>query len=208
MKPVLLFVHGWGFDAGFWDKVRAALGDYESVAWDFGFFGAAARPALPEGRDVVAVGHSFGALWLLHERPVAWRALVAVNGFGCFTRREGFAQGNAARPLQRMMARMELAPGAVVAEFRARCGCGAALPGALDVAALLDGLRALAEWDERPASVDLALCGRGDLLVSEAMSVASFPAGVMAWHDGGHLLPLEDAGWCAARLRAFLERLG
>jgi len=208
MKPVLLFVHGWGFDAGFWDPVQAALGDYESFAWDLGFFGAAARPALPEGRDVVAVGHSFGALWLLHERPVAWRALVAVNGFGCFTRREDFPAGNAVRPLQRMTAQFGAAPGAVVAEFRVRCGCTAAAPGALDGAALLDGLRAVAEWEERPAPVDLALCGRADPLVSEAMSIASFPADVMEWHDGGHLLPLEDAGWCAARVRALLERRG
>ncbi len=208
MKPVLLLVHGWGFDAGFWTPLRAALEGYETVAWDLGFFGGAARPDLPAGRDVVAVGHSFGALWLLHHRPVAWRALVAVNGFGCFTQREDFPQGNAARPLQRMIAQFGAAPGAVVAAFRARCGGVEAVPGSLDVTALAAGLQGLAQWDARPAVVDLALCGRADPLVPEAMSAACFPADVTQWHAGGHLLPLEDARWCAAQLRTFLESLG
>jgi pimeloyl-[acyl-carrier protein] methyl ester esterase len=210
MKPVLLLVHGWGFDARFWAPLRAALEGYESVAWDLGFFGGAARPELPVGRDVVAVGHSFGVLWLLHNRPVAWRALVAVNGFGCFTRREDFPQGQAARPLERMITQLGAAPGEVVAAFRARCGAAAAVPGVLDQdvldqGALLEGLRGLAQWDERPAAVDLALCGRADPLVPEAMSGASFPADVTRWHEGGHLLPVEDPEWCAAQLRAFLE---
>ena len=208
MKPVLLLVHGWGFDAGVWAPLRAALDGYETVAWDLGFFGGAARPELPAGRDVVAVGHSFGVLWLLRHRPVAWRALVSVNGFGCFTQREDFPQGHAARPLQRMIAQLGAAPGEVVAAFRARCGCAEAVPGVLEQDVLLDGLRALAQWDERPAAVDLALCGRADPLVPAAMSEASFPAEVMRWHGGGHLLPLEDARWCAAQLRAFLELLG
>ena len=207
MKPVLLLVHGWGFDAGFWAPLRAALEGHEAVAWDLGFFGAAARPELPAGRDVVAVGHSFGALWLLHHRPVAWRALVAVNGFGCFTRREDFPQGNAARPLQRMIGQFGVAPGQVVAAFRASCGAEAVAPGGLDERALLDGLRALAQWDERPAGVDMALCGRADPLVPAAMSEAGFPAEVIRWHPGGHLLPVEDPAWCAARLRGVLERL-
>src|ERR1700735_2932938 len=99
MKPVLLLVHGWGFDAGFWDPVQERLGVDAVVAWDLGFFGAPSRPPLPEGRPVVAVGHSFGLLWLLHHRPVAWRALVSVNGFACFTRRKDFPEGMVPRLL-------------------------------------------------------------------------------------------------------------
>jgi pimeloyl-[acyl-carrier protein] methyl ester esterase len=205
MKPLLLLVHGWGFDAGFWGPVREILGADAAVVWDLGFFGAPSRPPLPEGRPVVAVGHSFGLLWLLHHRPVAWRALVAVNGFACFTRREGFPEGVEPRVLSRMISRFAEEPVQVVADFRARCGCVAPLPAMRDDTSLLSGLQALARWDERPAQVDLALCGRNDALVSMAMSKASMPEERIIWHDGGHLLPLEDPGWCAAQLRAVLE---
>jgi pimeloyl-[acyl-carrier protein] methyl ester esterase len=70
---------------------------------------------------------------------------------------------------------------------------------------LLNGLQALASWDERPAQIDLALCGRNDSLVPMAMSKASMPEGCIVWHDGGHLLPLEDPGWCAAQLLPLAE---
>jgi pimeloyl-[acyl-carrier protein] methyl ester esterase len=205
MKPLLLLVHGWGFDAGFWGPVREILGVDAAVVWDLGFFGAPSRPPLPEGRKVVAVGHSFGLLWLLHHRPVAWRALVAVNGFACFTCREGFPEGVAPRVLSRMISRFAEEPVQVVADFRARCGCDVPLPAMRDDTSLLSGLQALVRWDERPAQVDLALCGRNDALIPMAMSKASMPEERIVWHDGGHLLPLEDPGWCAAQLRAVLE---
>jgi pimeloyl-[acyl-carrier protein] methyl ester esterase len=204
MKPVLLLVHGWGFDTSFWGPVQEILGA-DAVAWDLGFFGAQSQPPLPQGRPVVAVGHSFGLLWLLRHRPVAWRMLVSVNGFDCFTRRENFPEGVAPRLLKRMMSQFAETPAQVVADFRARHGCFVPPPVAFDHASLLNGLQALASWDERPAQIDLALCGRNDSLVPMAMSKASMPEGCIVWHDGGHLLPLEDPGWCAAQLLPLAE---
>jgi pimeloyl-[acyl-carrier protein] methyl ester esterase len=206
MKPFLLLVHGWGFDASFWAPLRLAL-EADAMAWDLGYFGLPAQPPLPAGRPIMAVGHSFGLLWLLHHRPVAWRALVSINGFSCFSRRETFPDGVAARSLDRMISQCALTPMKVVADFRMRCG-GVAPPLAVpDRVRLLDGLQALATWDERPAPVQLALCGRNDPLVSTAMSTASFPEDCVVWHDGGHLLPQEDPAWCAAHLRQLVARL-
>src|ERR1700678_1304116 len=102
MKPLLLLIHGWGSDAGFWAPLQSVL-DCDALAWDLGFFGHPEQAPLPAGRPVMAVGHSFGVLWLLHHRPAAWRALVSIHGFSCFTRRETFPVGVAARPLQRMI---------------------------------------------------------------------------------------------------------
>jgi len=203
MRPVLLFLHGWGFDASLWDGLRACFAPEDTLAWDLGFFGAPARPAPPPGRAVIAVGHSFGALWLLHERPLAWAGLVAINGFTCFARRDDFAPGIPPRVLARMRRRLQQAPAEVVAEFRASCGCAAPAPQTPDIAWLDAGLAALESWDERPAMPSLALCGAGDDLISPAMSQACFPE--ISWHQGGHLLPLQAPEWCAAQLAPLLR---
>ncbi|HUM08434.1 MAG TPA: alpha/beta hydrolase [Acidocella sp.] len=207
MKPLLLLVHGWGFDAGFWVPLRACFAPEETLAWDLGFFSQPAQPAPPPGRKVLAVGHSFGLLWLLRQRPLPWQGLVAINGFSRFARGEDFAVGIPPRVLDRMRARLGTSPAEVVSEFRARQGCAAPLPGTPCTETLAAGLQGLASWDARPAPVTAALCGRQDGLVSAAMSRACFPEERIVWHEGGHLLPLETPEWCAARLRDVLERL-
>ena len=85
----LVLVHGWGFDSGVWDPLRALMGNTVTRVHDLGFFGHPAE-ALPEstaitGAPVVAVGHSLGFMWLLHHRPFAWDALVSVCGMPRFT---------------------------------------------------------------------------------------------------------------------------
>ena len=207
MTPLLLLVHGWGFDAGFWTPLRARFAPEDTLAWDLGFFGAPARPAPPPGREVVAVGHSFGLLWLLHERPLPWRGLVGINGFTRFAQGEDFPAGIAPRVLARMQARLAADAAAVAREFRAKLGDTAPLPGSPDAAALTAGLEALTGWDERGARVDAALCGEADGLVAPAMSAACFTAAARRWHAGGHLLPQEAPDWCAAQLRDAVERL-
>jgi pimeloyl-[acyl-carrier protein] methyl ester esterase len=200
MKPHFLLVHGWGFDETFWTPLRQALGGEDTVAWDLGFFGKPAQPPLPVGRKVVAVGHSFGLLWLLHHRPLVWHALASINGFACFTRRETFPEGAAVRPLERMILQCAADPSRVVSDFRVRCGHSVPPPKISDQGNLLLGLQGLISWDERPANLHSALCGRGDPLVSAAISAANFSQDRIQWHDGGHLLPLEDPAWCSEQL--------
>jgi pimeloyl-[acyl-carrier protein] methyl ester esterase len=198
MKPIFVLVHGWGFDAAFWSPLQAALPPDSTLTWDLGFFGAPAQPAPPPGRPIIAAGHSFGLLWLLHHRPFAWQALAAINGFTCFTARDSFPAGIAPRLLTRMTTRLGQSPAPVVAGFRKTCGSAAPPPATPDAPCLQTGLHALATWDERPAPVDLALCGRSDPLVSAAMSEACFPN--ITWHEGGHLLPQQAPAWCATQL--------
>jgi len=208
MTPTLLLVHGWGRDSGFWWPLLRRLADWPVVAWDLGFHGQPSRPALPKGRPVVAVGHSFGLLWLLHEKPVDWAGLVSINGFPRFTQAEDFPEGVAPRLVERMIARFAAAPEAVHGDFMQRCGVSHPCNEGLSAPALAGGLHALAEWDCRGAGkVDLALAGRGDPIVSPAMTEGGFAGTPIEWQDGGHLLPLTAPDWCAERLRQFVGSL-
>jgi len=208
MSPTLLLVHGWGFEAAFWQPMLAHLPGIETVCWDLGFHGQPSQPPLPTGRPVVAVGHSLGLLWLLKEKPVTWDRLISINGFPRFTKAEDFPEGVAPRLLERMIARLSDAPEAVTADFLKRCGVDQPKTEGLAPAALHWGLKALADWDCRTdIQPDLALAGASDPIVSPAMSKACFAEAVLEWQDGGHLLPLTAPDWCAARLKSVLESL-
>ncbi|MCW2240456.1 alpha/beta fold hydrolase [Azospirillum canadense] len=207
--PLFVFVHGWGFGPDLWDGVRAHLSRGDSAAVDLGYFGPPVVPALPAGRPVVAVGHSFGVLWLLHEAPFAWDGLIAINGFPRFTEGPGYAPATPRRVLDRMIARFDAAPTAVLDEFRRRCGCGApAAP--CDAERLAVDLRALRDWDARPAlrAPLRALAGRGDPIVPPAMTERAFAGLPLNWHaEGGHLLPQTASAWCAERIAAWAAEL-
>ncbi|MTJ80984.1 MAG: alpha/beta hydrolase [Telmatospirillum sp.] len=232
MRPVLLLVHGWGFDATFWDPLRDALAGpdgIETLAWNLGFRGVPSMPVPPPGRPLVAVGHSLGFLWLLTQCPREtlgrpsngpwgrpWDRLVAINGFPRFTAASDFPAGVAPRLLDRMIARFDQAPREVYRDFMVRCGSGEPGCDGLDPPRLMEGLRGLRHWDGRGrmaglGEVSLVLAGTHDPIVPEPMSRAAFPARDIAWHDGGHLLPSQDPVWCAGHLRRLcltLEEIG
>lgn len=212
MKPIFLLVHGWGFDASFWAPMRDALGDIESVVWDLGFRGTPTFPRLPSARSVVAVGHSYGLLWLLRERPVAWQTLVSINGFPRFTDGDDFPCGVPVRLLDRMIARFAETPEKVYIDFMARSGLAEPQVQGLDYAMLADGLNGLRHWDERGriaglGLADLVLAGRNDPIVPGPLTENSFAGSDIRWHEGGHLLPIQAPLWCARQLRKLNDRL-
>ncbi|MDH7640771.1 alpha/beta fold hydrolase [Sphingomonas oryzagri] len=216
----LLFLHGWGLDANLWDGVRAALPEFETVAWDRGYFGAAS--ADPVAGPVVAVGHSLGAMLLAGR----FDRLVAVNGFDRFTGENAVPP----RVVERMRKRFGEAPREVLADFRARIGAETP-PERIDAASLAADLETLASnnarhceerSDEaihmRGARSDgllryarndgerdvLILQGGADPLLPAAMRASTF-AGARreTLAEGGHLLPLTHPQWVADHLRAF-----
>jgi pimeloyl-ACP methyl ester carboxylesterase len=229
----VVLVHGWGFDAGVWDAVRARL-KTEVASIDFGYFGAPATvpssPTSPQGdgrhavavpsmarnsaqpntfaEPVIAVGHSLGALWWLAQADIPWRRLLCINGFPRFTEAADYAPAVAPRLLARMQTQFARDPAAVLADFHARCG-GHAPAGAPDVERLAAGLAALADWDGRAALAArradvFALAGADDPIVPAAMSAMAFSGGHLASVEApGHLLPLTHAELCAE----WIERL-
>lgn len=201
----LVFVHGWAFDAGFWDPVLAELDEKSTATVELGFRGASPRiPKLEE--PVVAIGHSLGFLWLLHERPFAWTKLIAVNGFPRFVDGDGFAEGVPASTVEGMISGMERNPSRVVRDFLALCG-GAEAPDDSNPDRLRGGLDWLLRWDGRAVLKDEnvhVLAGRSDPIVPAAMTEDGFAGHSVHWHDGGHLLPLTHPKWCADKIRECL----
>ncbi len=199
----LVFVHGWGFDASFWDGVRDALSDIPSTTIDLGFIGSQAShptPPIPTG-PCMAVGHSLGFLWLLQNRPVDWKGLISINGFARFP---------SPGPLARMIEMFDQTPEAATHGFLHSCGLEK-MPQILNKARLREGLDWLAEWDATAILASqsvpvLALSGSKDPIISG--DVFSGLSNVQHQsYDGGHLLPRTATQWCAQHIRAGLVAL-
>ncbi|WP_260926666.1 alpha/beta fold hydrolase [Novosphingobium sp. 9] len=208
----LLFLHGWGFDASFWEPLRAALPEFAHEADDRGYFGdphtlAPDRMSTP----VLAVTHSFGTMRLLADPPPGLVGLVAINGFDHFSARPD-RPGVPMRVLDRMLRRFDEDPAPVLAEFRRQIGCHDDFemcepePLREDLLAMRDAHLSLS-----PVPV-LAIHGSADPLLPPDLRAATFtrgthPARRMDSPEGGHLLPRENPALCAAAIRGMIASL-
>lgn len=206
----LLFVHGWGFDAGFWTAVSERLPDFRREAVDLGFRGPGHRPS---AERPIVIGHSMGFAWALAHVAGPWAGAVAVNAFPRFTRAADFVSGVAPRLVERMIDKFADDPRAVAADFLRRCGVEAPETGSLRPEPLGEALEWLAACDERAALAGLdcplvALAGTRDTIVPEAMSREAFAGrDLVLAEGGGHLLPLSHPDWVAQRIRQFAAGL-
>jgi len=209
MSLSLLFCHGWGFDAGFWDPLAALLPEFAQVRDDAGYFGAPAapRPQVP----YCAVTHSLGTMRLLAAPPPGLAALIAIDGFDRFTAADAFP-GVPRRLVERMIGAFAQVPDTVLADFRARCGTNAPFPSAA-ASCLEAGLVALRDEDRRAEAAALgvpilSLQGGRDAILPLALRETVFAgAGVVMRRThppAGHLLPISDPQWCAEAIRSFL----
>ncbi len=208
----VVFVHGWGFNAGIWTELSARLPEAEITLVDLGFVEggpeshAASDADWPE--DAIAVGHSLGLLWLLKEGKGRFKALVSIQGFDRFCPHVSEVRVAA---LKRGLSRD--AEGTMQAFWRS---CGApdfARAEALNVARLDEGLDWLVHWDAEAAKKRLecpilTLASKDDAIVPNAMSEAVWGKGNIIWSpDGGHVLPLRHPDWCARHVAEFAHSL-
>jgi len=212
MPLTLLFLHGWGFDARFWDPLADLLSDFPQLRDDAGYFGRPVTPA-PDG-PCVAVSHSFGTMRLLAAPPAQLRGLVAINGFDRFTDAPAFP-GIARRVVDRMVSAMAQEPETVLADFRIRCGDDRdfGIPDANRLQAALVDLR---DRDLRESAAAmtvpvLSLQGAEDPILGMMLRESVFAAATRVMRrthpHGGHLLPVQDPQWCAEAIRSFARTL-
>ena len=199
---MILFVHGWGYDAGFWDPVRAALGSVPSAALDLGYFGAADTTLPPD--VTLLVGHSLGFLWLARNNALTHLPLIGINAFPRFLEDRDYP-AIAPRVLERMKRRVVSDTRDVLADFWNRAGA-AGPDREPDAAALAAGLDHLATWDEREnlatrASATRLIAGEEDAIVPAAMTGMAFKDSEIAWLPGGHALPRTHAAEIARLIR-------
>ncbi|XSG82858.1 MAG: alpha/beta fold hydrolase [Methyloligella sp. ZOD6] len=205
-----VLVHGWGFHPGIFDALAERLaGEVSRV--DLGFVSGGPAGALRSEdnwpRDAIAIGHSLGVLWLLHERPESFRALVSLQGFDRFASHVGRAKvAGMAKALKRD-------PYGLMRMFWKSCGTGSfAAEADLDVERLEEGLNWLMEWDAAEIRSGLGcpvlpLAARDDPIVPEAMSAAIWRDDI-EWSDAcGHLLPARHPDWCAEKIMNFADDL-
>jgi pimeloyl-[acyl-carrier protein] methyl ester esterase len=200
---LILFVHGWGYDARFWDPLRSALGNLPSAALDLGYFGSA-QQAIPGGITIL-VGHSLGFLWLLRQPSLQHLPLIGINPFPRFLESVNYSPAIAPRVLERMKRRVASDPRGVLAEFWQRAGA-VGPESSPDPAALAEGLDQLATWDEREnlagrASSVRLIAGQEDAIVPPDMTRMAFKNSVVDWLQGGHALPRTHSGDLAAHIR-------
>ncbi len=203
-----VLVHGWGFHAGIWADVVAHLDDAEITLVDLGFVSGGPRGEADWPSDAIAVGHSLGLLWLLQQGGGRFRALVSVQGFDCF------CCHIAPSRIAALKRGLERDPGATLQAFWRSCGAaGFALPEALNVGRLDQGLDWLMHWDARKAKDQLAcpilaLAARDDAIVPPPMSETIWQNAGLIWSpDGGHVLPLRHPRWVAHHVLEFAHAL-
>ena len=205
----IALLHGWGFDGSLWDAVIPLLDGLTCRADDRGYFGG----SVDCGPADLAVTHSLGTVRALIAPPLGCRAVLAINGFDCFTARPGFPAGVAPRVVDRMLARLDRDPQATLAEFRTRCGAQPS-PALADAAALRADLVLLREGDARGLwQGPLALLdGAADPIVAPTHQADCFAdrpdvaRQSLAGH--GHLLPLTAPAACAEAIRRLAGSLG
>ena len=201
-----VLVHGWGFHAGIWAGFAAHLRGADITLVDLGFVAGGPKGKTDWPPDAIAVGHSLGLLWLLKEGGGRFRALVSIQGFDCF------CCHIAPSRVQALKRGLEREPASTLQAFWRSCGAaGFALPNALNVARLGEGVDWLMHWDARGAKDALvcpilALASRDDPIVPLAMSQAIWNEIVWS-EDGSHVLPLRHPRWCARHVLEFGDAL-
>ncbi len=205
MSLQLVFIHGWGFTARFWDGLAARLAHFPQVRIDLEFFGASQFPVSFASRKIL-IGHSLGLMHGLKLRQ-DWNGWIAINSFPRF-----MPDCVPAARLREMRMRLQRDVAATLRDFYQMIDAEPVV-GMPDQGRLLEGLDELRDGDSggmlaKLAVPGLVLAAGGDPLVpvgvSEELGRMAKKGGLLMQEEAGHLLPQTHAGWCACVISDFI----
>ena len=218
MKMIL--VHGWALGPWIWHGLVQRLcalmedSDLTIERVDLGFFGDTGPPAA--GHYDLAIGHSFGLLWLLQDRQLTCDRIISINGFTRFSADTDFPCGWPQRVLQRMRKQLAIDRQVVLADFANKAGIedefrqqqASAVP---DVARLDWALEALInrdgreQWDQFPGPRRAIAATKDEIVTAEHTNQCFADSDIQWLKSGCHCLPLKFPEICAALVRELIE---
>jgi len=207
MPLELVFIHGWGFDACFWDSLAERLPQFGQHRVELGFFNENAATEIPETHDKILIGHSLGFVHGIKRE--GWKGWVAINSFGRFVKNDGDGCVSAAN-LRDMRLRLQKNADETLRAFYQMLD---AKPHAdtPNIERLRYGLDELRDSDVNDivSSMNvpgLVLAGGNDPLVPQKISqkLGSYAEQFMLNQGGGHLLPQSAPDWCASMIVEFI----
>ena len=198
----IVFVHGWGCDASYWDHVANNLSEFSIQRVNLGFVGAGVCVSEIEEPSMF-IAHSLGTMWALKHYRGLMRGLVAINGFPCF------ADHTDPKTLRSMILRLQRTPQKQMEDFWDVCDLQH--HDRLQISTLLKGLASLKDWDLKTELENLtcpvmSLVGRNDPILNYDVMMRDWAKYEMhIAQDGGHSLPISHAQWCAEKIKIFIN---
>lgn len=206
MSAQYTFIHGWGMGSGVWGITSQYFPFEQSNFIDLGFLYRFTPKTINSAKKSIYITHSLGALWALKNCAEDIEALIIINGFTNFT---NFVDERVLRTMQKRLMRD---PRAQMQEFWGNIGLEKPLRQALDEDKLHEGLDWLINWDINAELKSLnapilSLAGGQDpLLPLDKIKQEWAGVDLIIKEDGGHLLPLNEAEWCAEQIKEFLVK--
>lgn len=212
-KYRLLFVHGWGFSAKFWQPLADLLSDYAIDYIDLGYLNnqKTADDVLQEIKShqdsYIAIGHSLGFFYLLKQFPLNFHHYVAVNSFLRFTKADDFVSGVPSRILQRMSKGIDKDSVSTLSQFYEQCQYHQRPLSIMNNVRLKEGLDWLEKDDFRHYLLNIndkltVIASEQDPVVTKEMTCDSFPEHFIQWvEDKTHILPITEPALCATIIK-------
>ena len=186
-KQCVVFCHGFGFDASFWDALRPYFVGLDTFFLDLGYFSETHEAfsqylcwakAQPTDTDFIGVGHSIGLIKLL-SLNLSFKYLVGLHGFVNFLGEDAALHRRRQRELSVLTKHCMDSPALTLQAFYQRAGVDFTAPlGHLNQQRLLDDLALLATPIAIPKDIPLLILGSNDDKIT--------PPALLLDNFGGH----------------------
>lgn len=207
----LVFIHGWGFDASFWNPLADLLPQFAQHRIDLGFFNSHTPDDF--GNADILIGHSLGFAKGLRAHN-NWQAFIAINSFPRFVMDDKGIGCVPAAALSHMKKNLSRNPVATLSNFYNLIDAippDTFLKSELNLDALAEGLDELRDFalgKNIPQTPNLVLASQNDPLVpivTSELLAKNLHAELALHKTGGHMLPQTATIWCAQKISGFLE---